>query len=292
MELADEDTWDRPQDLAKEQRGVSPFLQGRDRSDTEFEKEQPTNRIKRRWQLLKLALVISIWYAFSISLTLYNKWLFAIFDFHFPLATTTIHFGLKMPLADIGMRCFGVQRLKWPQCSLLCGRGTLNAASRSSRRLWLYVAAVGATTALDVALSNASFLYLSVAYYTIVKASVPLWILLFSVILGLVRLRIQTVLVLLLITAGIALASVSPEPLTEAQQGTRRLLSRLLATADENRPLGLLLVLTASCCAGFGECSPDRLLSCLRKKSFSCSWPPAGARSNLDKTIERGRGHK
>jgi len=52
-----------------------------------------------RWPWRKsgeLLLYICAWYAISISMTLYNKWLFSVYDFHFPLLITALHVGLKV----------------------------------------------------------------------------------------------------------------------------------------------------------------------------------------------------
>ena len=101
---------------------------------------------------------------------------------------------------------------------------------------WRTVAArivpTGAATALDIALSNLSYLFISVTYYTIVKSAVPIWILLFSVWYGLQRLRPSTVLVIAAIVVGIALASITPEDASGDDDPPLRLLRRALALAD------------------------------------------------------------
>ena len=72
------------------------------------------------------------------------------------------------------------------------------------------IALTGFATAIDVACSNQAFLYLSVTSYTIVKTSVPVWILAFSVCLGLRKAEMRIVLVLLAIIGGIAITYVHP----------------------------------------------------------------------------------
>ena len=46
---------------------------------------------------------------------------------------------------------------------------------------------IGAATGLDIMLSNLSFLYVSVHFYTIAKSGCVVWVLLFSLCLGLLR---------------------------------------------------------------------------------------------------------
>jgi hypothetical protein len=137
----------------------------------------------------RLAAYICLWYTVSVGLTLYNKWLFYHHGFSFPLTATAFHFAIKVPLAWIVLR---LRNLRWRV---------------DSRTLWRYVAPVGLATAADIACSNTAFLYITVTYYTVAKSSVPLWILLFSVCLRLRRMRRELALVLVLIAAGICLAS-------------------------------------------------------------------------------------
>lgn len=51
----------------------------------------------------RLAGWICCWYTISISLTLYNKWFFDIYDFHYPLLVTSLHIAIKV-LAREGTR--------------------------------------------------------------------------------------------------------------------------------------------------------------------------------------------
>jgi len=155
---------------------------------------------KRLW----LSAYIIMWYLISVTLTLYNKWLFSVYDFHFPLTTTAYHFALKMPMARIALVVFGMAPFSWT------GH---NAA------IWFRIIPTGAATSLDVALSNLSFLYITVTYYTIVKSSVPLWILAFSIWLKLQRPRAVMFFIVVIITGGIALASYeAPDSLVEGNR--------------------------------------------------------------------------
>ena len=52
-----------------------------------------------------------------------------------------------------------------------------------------------------------AFMFVSVTYYTIVKSSVPMWVLCFSVLLGLQRFSLSLGAVVLCIVVGIAARS-------------------------------------------------------------------------------------
>eukprot|EP00310_Coccolithus_braarudii_P016888 CAMPEP_0183359984 /NCGR_PEP_ID=MMETSP0164_2-20130417/53922_1 /TAXON_ID=221442 /ORGANISM="Coccolithus pelagicus ssp braarudi, Strain PLY182g" /LENGTH=444 /DNA_ID=CAMNT_0025534227 /DNA_START=332 /DNA_END=1666 /DNA_ORIENTATION=+ len=182
-----------------------------------------------------------------------------------------LHMAIKMPVAYACMRA-----LDLPPPAFGAVRG-----------LVLHVMPLGFTTAGDIAFSNLSLLYITVTYYTIFKSSVPLWILLFSVCLGLQHCRMELLLVLLCIATGITLASVDigssnddlatadaleeetvlavlknftdggggDESSGSAQQLLRRLFDEGSADGEEDegaRALtGGLLVLAACACSGF-----------------------------------------
>ena len=129
------------------------------------------------------------------------------YGLHFPLLVTSAHFALKSVLARFAMYLSGLPAIRLGPAVLL----------------------TGLATAADVALSNQAFLYLAVTTYTIVKSSVPVWILIFSVALGLRRPTLPLLLVLLAIVVGVSLVAmdgdenvVSPYPSMVHGQGKAR----------------------------------------------------------------------
>ena len=251
---------------------------------------------------LLITLNFAGWFGVSILLTLYNKWLFAIFGMKFPLLITSVHILLRMPLAIGAMWMLG-----------------LSVPSFSTRALWSLVAPIGWLTALDIGLSNASFLFVTVTYYTIVKSSSPLWVLLFSVLFRLQRPSFKLAGVVVSMVAGIGLASAHAAredgevdgwnaTLTGSGSGSiwnatsvagatgaaERLASRLLRrlAADEDAVvlsppppprsietwlLGLLLLLAASACSGLRWVCTQMLLD-----SGRSSAPAAGGNDGDD----------
>ena len=135
-----------------------------------------------------------LWYAISITLTLYNKWLFAFYGLKFPLLVTSLHIFLKVPACRLCMYIFSVPTVKW-------------SGARGVRVLLLEVMPSGVATAADIGLSNLSYLFITVTYYTIIKSSVPIWIMAFSAFYGLLKLRASLVGVILCIVGGIVLTT-------------------------------------------------------------------------------------
>lgn len=144
---------------------------------------------------LLICAYIVAWYCCSIGLTIYNKWLFSLYGFRFPIIVTMVHMALKAPFAKLVMLLFGIPPVRF---------------TSASQYLAVCVP-VGVATSLDVVLSNASLQFITVTVYTIVKSSVPVWILLFSFALGLLRPSRVLGLTILVISAGIALASMDED---------------------------------------------------------------------------------
>ncbi|XP_023052871.1 solute carrier family 35 member C2 isoform X5 [Piliocolobus tephrosceles] len=137
--------------------------------------------------VLTLGLVL-LYYCFSIGITFYNKWLTK--SFHFPLFMTMLHLAVIFLFSALSRALV--------QCSSHRARVVLSWADYLRR-----VAPTALATALDVGLSNWSFLYVTVSLYTMTKSSAVLFILIFSLIFKLEELRAALVLVVLLIAGGL-----------------------------------------------------------------------------------------
>ncbi|XP_067410009.1 solute carrier family 35 member C2 isoform X2 [Emydura macquarii macquarii] len=136
---------------------------------------------------LTLGLVL-LYYCFSIGITFYNKWLMK--SFHFPLFMTLLHLLVIFLLSALTRALM--------RCCTKRSRVVLTWADYLKR-----VAPTALSTALDIGLSNWSFLYITVSLYTMTKSSAILFILLFSLIFRLEELRMVLVLVVLLIAGGL-----------------------------------------------------------------------------------------
>ncbi|KAM5304007.1 solute carrier family 35 member C2 isoform 2-T4 [Glossophaga mutica] len=137
--------------------------------------------------VLTLGLVL-LYYCFSIGITFYNKWLTK--SFHFPLFMTMLHLAVIFLFSALSRALV--------QCSSHRARVVLSWPDYLRR-----VAPTALATALDVGLSNWSFLYITVSLYTMTKSSAVLFILIFSLIFKLEELRAALVLVVLLIAGGL-----------------------------------------------------------------------------------------
>lgn len=150
------------------------------------------------FKILQLVLLILIWYAMSTGIILYNKWLLTRYNFHYPVTVTLCSMILKFLWSSLVVR-------------LGLGRNCLGVRPYSFKSWWTYsicVIPLGVTTALDIVMANSSFLFLSVSMYTIVKASSPLWQLLFSMfVFRLETVCTELILTLVVISLGLMLAT-------------------------------------------------------------------------------------
>ncbi|GAQ81621.1 hypothetical protein KFL_000850370 [Klebsormidium nitens] len=119
-------------------------------------------------KLIKTLSLITLWYLFSILLSLYNKFLLGakMGKFPAPLLMTTCHFIMQF--------CFSALLLH------SCG----SYFRPSSKLTWFdYVTKVlptGTGTAIDVGLSNLSLVLVTVSFYTMCKSSAPVFLVLFA----------------------------------------------------------------------------------------------------------------
>ena len=136
----------------------------------------------------------SLYFAFAVTLVVYNKWLIAVWEggFRFPLMMTLVHMSLKLLMS-------------WTVVRGCRAREEIPRVSRFT--YYFYACPVGTTTALDVAASNASLFYVSVTLYTVIKSTSLVFVLLYSVLYRLQSCSFSLVVVTMVIFSGVLLAS-------------------------------------------------------------------------------------
>ena len=152
-------------------------------------------RLIQRWHSLPntaapIATMIIVFWAVAVSITLYNKWTFSTFGFHFPvtfiIGTFSVNFVLSLCLRKH-----------------LHSRLQIVPPAPAQRQVLI----IGTCTAFEIAASNLSLLTLSVSFHTMVKSSTPLFVLIFSVIFGLERPNCMLLSSMALVTVGVMLCS-------------------------------------------------------------------------------------
>lgn len=132
--------------------------------------------------------LILVYYCFSIGIIFYNRWLLK--SFHFPLFVTLVHLVIIYLLSSVSRSLL--------ECCTKKPRVTLPWPVYLRR-----IAPTALATALDIGLSNWSFLFITISLYTMTKSSAVLFILFFSLVFRLEKLRAALILVVLLIAGGL-----------------------------------------------------------------------------------------
>ncbi|KAF0901478.1 hypothetical protein E2562_003474 [Oryza meyeriana var. granulata] len=143
--------------------------------------------------VLKTGFYILVWYAFSTCLTLYNKTLLGdkLGKFPAPLLMNTVHFALQAGLSKIIM--------------LFQSKGMANAVEMGWKDYFMRVVPTALGTALDINLSNASLVFISVTFATMCKSASPIFLLLFAFAFRLESPSIKLLGIILVISTGVLL---------------------------------------------------------------------------------------
>ncbi|GAV61056.1 TPT domain-containing protein, partial [Cephalotus follicularis] len=143
--------------------------------------------------VLKTLFFILVWYTCSTFLTLYNKTLLGddLGKFPAPLLMNTVHFGMQAVLSK-GITWYWSHRYK-------------STVSMSWRDYFVRVVPTALGTALDINLSNASLVFISVTFATMCKSASPIFLLLFAFAFRLESPSIKLSGIIIIISVGILL---------------------------------------------------------------------------------------
>ncbi|KAL8744626.1 MAG: hypothetical protein Q9190_003154 [Brigantiaea leucoxantha] len=140
------------------------------------------------------AVYVIIWIALSSSVILFNKWILATAKFHYPIVLTTWHLAFATLMTQIMART----------TTLLDGRKTVKMTGR------IYVRAImpiGAFFSLSLICGNMTYLYLSVAFIQMLKATTPVAVLLAGWALGAEKVNVKALFNVSFIVIGVIIAS-------------------------------------------------------------------------------------
>jgi drug/metabolite transporter (DMT)-like permease len=140
------------------------------------------------------ATIIPIWIVLSSSVILYNKYIYDTLEFPFPVFLVTWH----LTFAAIGTRI--LQRTT----TLVDGAKDINMTKDMFLRSIL---PIGILFSGSLVLSNTAYLYLSVSFIQMLKAFTPVSILLISFAFKLQEPNRKLILIVLMISGGVSLAS-------------------------------------------------------------------------------------
>ncbi|KAI9295680.1 TPT-domain-containing protein [Neoconidiobolus thromboides FSU 785] len=159
---------------------------------------------------IKILLCIITWFACSAGLSSINKILFGAKynNFKYPLLSSSFHACFHFFLSY-----FFINYLQPSQFPNFHNTGTefndKKVVSFFEKDFWLKVAPCAIAGGLEISTCNAALMFVTLSFYTVIKSTVPIWVLLFSFILKLEKVRVQLILIIVLICVGVALASIN-----------------------------------------------------------------------------------
>ncbi|KAL6911133.1 TPT domain-containing protein [Trichoderma evansii] len=180
----------------------------RDKSLSAEERQEADKDVVR--SLAINMVLIFLWYFFSLSISLYNKWMFDKdrLNFSFPLFTTSLHMVVQFCLSALVL--YFVPSLR-PQRSHTSDMGRSrhevesSGASMSKMFYLTRVGPCGAATGLDIGLGNTSLKFISLTFYTMCKSSSLAFVLLFAFAFRLEKPTWRLVAIIATMTLGVIL---------------------------------------------------------------------------------------
>ncbi|KAF9135096.1 Triose-phosphate Transporter [Mortierella sp. 14UC] len=141
---------------------------------------------------------ILAWYFFSTALSIYNKNLMGKdnWNFNLPLFVSSIHAGLHFVITACLMHF-------WPDVFDATRSGKGGRITINSYVTQVVPCAVAA--ALEICMANASLMYITLSFYTMIKSSTPIWVLMFAFFFRLEKPRLSLILIIGVIVVGVVL---------------------------------------------------------------------------------------
>lgn len=141
------------------------------------------------------AFYVMVWIALSSSVILFNKWILDTLNFRYPVILTTYHLSFATIMTQILAR----------YTTLLDGRKTVKMSGRVYLRA---IVPIGFFFSLSLICGNLTYLYLSVAFIQMLKATTPVAVLIASWALGVSQPNLKVFLNVSVIVVGVIIASI------------------------------------------------------------------------------------
>ncbi|KAL8930777.1 MAG: hypothetical protein Q9208_000318 [Pyrenodesmia sp. 3 TL-2023] len=185
------------------------------------------------------AMLIASWYLFSVSISVYNQWMFSKknLNFRFPLFTTCMHMAVQFLLASTVL--YFVPHFRPRADSLTNPKNNNPPMHREpsqgkplmTRMFYLTrIGPCGTATGLDIGLGNMGMGFVTLTFFTMCKSSALAFILLFAFLFHLEQPSVKLIFIIAMMTVGVIM---------------------MVAGETEFSPLGFFLIISASFFSGF-----------------------------------------
>ncbi|KAF1916063.1 triose-phosphate transporter family-domain-containing protein [Ampelomyces quisqualis] len=189
------------------------------------------------------AVLIGLWYLFSISISVYNKWMFKVDKgdgearniFPLPLFTTCLHMIVQFTLASLVL--FAIPSLRPRHDSLTPHAPGARVEPVDPKKplmtKWFYFSRIGpcgVATGMDIGLGNTSLKFISLTFFTMCKSSALGFVLIFAFLFRLEQPSWRLVFIISIMTLGVIM---------------------MVAGETAFHALGFILVMASACSSGF-----------------------------------------
>lgn len=162
-------------------------------------------------------LYIFIWYFFSTSLSIYNKTLMGKenYNFNLPLLMSAVHAGIHTIITRI-LIIYSNQKVEtYSTVDYLLKVVRLFSFNFCTNRInhsnETFQVPCGMAAAVEICCANASLVFITLSFYTMIKSSTPVWVLLFSFLFGFEKPKLNLILIISIIVFGVWL-TIDGEP--------------------------------------------------------------------------------
>ncbi|KAJ5701840.1 hypothetical protein N7488_009388 [Penicillium malachiteum] len=160
-------------------------------------------------KLMVNAGLILMWYFFSLSISIYNKWMFSENDivFPFPLFTTSLHMAVQFTFSALLLYFFPSLRPQRPPQSATNSPVDGDKSEPVLTKFFYFTRLVpcGAATSLDIGLGNMSLKFISLTFLTMCKSSALAFVLLFAFLFRLESPSVKLIFIIATMTIGVVM---------------------------------------------------------------------------------------
>ncbi|KAM0266036.1 hypothetical protein ACHAPA_007395 [Fusarium lateritium] len=182
----------------------------RDKKDISTEERKEADKAVFK-SLVFNGVLILLWYLFSLSISIYNKWMFDHdrLNFAFPLFTTSMHMVVQFVLSALVLYFVPSLRpgYRAHQSDLGSSRHDDEPKSYGMTKMFYLtrIGPCGAATGLDIGLGNTSLKFISLTFYTMCKSSSLAFVLMFAFVFRLETPTLRLVAIIATMTLGVVL---------------------------------------------------------------------------------------
>lgn len=169
------------------------------------------------------------WYLFSLSISIYNKWMFGDgLDFKFPILITSFHQFCLMILSGLVL---------YMKPSLRANKMSFASLFDIDKMVYLkQIIPCSIVSAGDIGFSNISYKFISLSLYTMLKTSSLMFVLIFGLIFKLETFNWRLIVIVLIMSASVVMMVSKPNG--ESLKNSK------------NESMGIIFVLLASLISG------------------------------------------